>query len=177
MWWLFLPNLYVRGQPDGSVVIDVQVLGEYFANATRIRITEVATGTTVFDARASGKFFPIWTFPLRAGINKLSLDRDRTAIDVPRLGESFELKSDVWYRVTFWAIKEGLHVHTSQRFRVQVLTGAPTRRSSRHDVSPPTGRLVTLPAAPAPPAQSPESPETPAPLAPGETRAVAETPC
>jgi hypothetical protein len=134
--FLFVQDLRIRPQSDGTAVVDVQFLGEYFANATRIRITEVATGTTVFEASASREFFQVWTFGLRLGENPthlglgLKIIETRTAvdassprgglgglfIDIPKTGNTFELRGETPYQLTIWTIKEGLHVHRSARF-------------------------------------------------------------
>lgn len=71
--FLFVQDLRILPRADGTVVVDVQFLGEYFANATRIRIAEVATGRTVYEARASHEFFQVWTFNLRVGKNPTHL--------------------------------------------------------------------------------------------------------
>lgn len=130
-WWLFVQDMRIRPQPDGSVVVDVQFLGEYFANATRIRITEVSSGATVFEVRASGEFFPIWKFGLKLGNNRLDLDRTRTIIEIPNTGHGFDLKENTEYQATVWAIKSGLHVHRSQRFTLPAVPHAPQSRTAR----------------------------------------------
>jgi hypothetical protein len=124
-WWMFVQDMRIRPQPDGSVVVDVQFLGEYFANATRIRITEVSNGKTVFEVRASGEFFPIWTFGLKAGNNRVDLDHTRTIIEIPNTGDAFDLKENTEYQATVWAIKSGFHVHRSQRFTLSAIPLAP----------------------------------------------------
>jgi len=138
--WMFVQDMRIRPQPDGSVVVDVQFLGEYFANATRIRITEVSSGTTVFDVRASGEFFPIWKFGLKAGNNRLDLDRNRTIIEIPNTGDAFDLDENTEYQATVWTIKSGLHVHRSRRFTLPAAPHAPPNRTARIDERPRVSR-------------------------------------
>jgi hypothetical protein len=126
--WMFVQDLQIRPQADGSVVIDVQFLGEYCANVARIRINEVSNGKTVFEVRASGEFVPIWTFGLKAGKNRLELD------DTPaNASATFDLNERTEYQVTVWAIKSGLHVRRSRRFTLPAIPHRIPTASSRLD--------------------------------------------
>jgi hypothetical protein len=128
----FVQDLRLNPRTDASIVVDAQFLGEYFANTTGIKITEVDTAATVFEAQASREFFMIWTFHLKAGSNPITLGLGDEMLEppvpgaprgnggfhvqFPRKGSSFELRENTPYELTLSAIKTGLHVRQTRRF-------------------------------------------------------------
>jgi hypothetical protein len=89
---------------DGSVWIDTQVFGEQSSSISRIRLQEIATGRTVWEAESTADCgtSPVALFSLKPGENSLPerLQAFRTVI--PATNGSFEIVPDREYRVRVW---------------------------------------------------------------------------
>ena len=97
------PPLRVMHEKDG-VVVDVQSLGEYPTNVTRIRITDTATGRTVWEVVPGSSGLQFNTILLRAGANKTDQPeffRGTVKVITPN-GATFTLEPQKRYEVMVW---------------------------------------------------------------------------
>jgi hypothetical protein len=117
LWaFLFVQPVQVRRSAEG-VVVDLQILGEYMANVTRIRISEPTGGAVAVDLRAADRFVPVWTISLRRGANEADLGlRDPVRVIVPQGAKQFVLQAGREYRFEVWAVVNGLSSHRTTTF-------------------------------------------------------------
>jgi hypothetical protein len=103
---------------DGSVVVDVQTLGEYPTTVTHVRLTE-ANGPTVWEIRAEQGTPQIHNLTFAPGANPVTLahpDSGQYEIVVPK-GSSFILDPNKTYTVELWgASDQGKPVKSDFRF-------------------------------------------------------------
>ena len=89
---------------DGGVLVDAQNLGEYYSSISRIRLEELSSGVTVWEAVATGArgTSPVWKFVLNSGLNRLpgNLEGFRTIVPGPEV--EFEIVPGRDYRVVVW---------------------------------------------------------------------------
>jgi hypothetical protein len=109
---------YVTGGPpldfdaphDGQVIAHIDVLGRVPPDIARIRVTEVATGATVWDVKPttarSECWNRCWNLTLKAGSNSASFMAGHQQFNpsVPQ-GPSFSLTSGTMYLFEAWDSK------------------------------------------------------------------------
>jgi hypothetical protein len=125
--WCFLfdQDLTVT-QTSRGTFIDVQFLGEYQANARRLRLIDLEAERVVWEMRARDAFFPLWLVPLQPGANPAvpeGLSVRNVEVLVPH-DESFDLIAGRKYRVELWSYKEHLPRHVSEDFTLAKRPGA-----------------------------------------------------
>ena len=86
---------------EGSIWVDTQVFGEYYSSISRIRLTETATGHTVWEVEstANNGTSPVWAFALKPGRNSVPEQLGDFRIVIANSAGLFELIPGHEYRV------------------------------------------------------------------------------
>lgn len=93
---------------EGSVVVDVQTLGEYPTTVNRVRLTEV-NGPTVWEIRAEQGTPQIHKLTFVTGMNSATLahpDSGQYEVVVPKGASSFILDPNKTYTVELWGASD-----------------------------------------------------------------------
>ena len=104
------PPLDFDAPQNGQVVAHIDVLGKIPPDVARIRVTEVATGVTVWDVKPTTPgaecWNRCWNLTLKAGLNPASFvaGNQRFTASVPQ-DASFSLKRGTTYLFVVWDSK------------------------------------------------------------------------
>jgi hypothetical protein len=105
LWWVLEMGIPLQVTTrEGGVVVDAQKLGEYYSSISTIRLEELQTGVTVWEAVATGArgTSPVWRFVLNNGLNQLPGDLEGFRSTVPGPDVAFEIVPGRDYRVVVW---------------------------------------------------------------------------
>jgi hypothetical protein len=108
-WWYCFggPPLDMDAPHGGKVVAHIDVLGSHPPEIARIRITDTATGATVWDAKPTSPVSECWNrcwnLTLRTGENQASFaaGRQQFISQVPA-GPTFSLRAGTQYLFEVW---------------------------------------------------------------------------
>ena len=123
--FLFEQDLSVTQNSRGTF-IDARFLGEYYANARRLRITDLEDHVVVWELKARNDFFPVSLVSLEPGENPALPEGAQVSevkVIVPD-DESFSLVPGRRYRVEVWSYKSGMRRHASEAFTLAQRPGA-----------------------------------------------------
>lgn len=98
------PPLRVKGDKDG-LVVDVQTLGEYQTTVTRVRFSDAATGTVLWEVSAKSGEPQIHEFALKPGVNSSRIASAATGTletVVPAGPETITLARGQVFRIEVW---------------------------------------------------------------------------
>lgn len=102
-----LPPLQIETQRD-SVTIHLETLGEYPTSVSRLVLTEVRSGDTLWEVRKAPAGIPqLWRITFRAGSNPTEVtsifgDGSLEVVE-PKNAASFELEAGREYQLRIWS--------------------------------------------------------------------------
>ncbi len=123
VWVVTLGTPLVVEVRDGEVLVDTQVFGEYYSSISRIRVTESASGRTVWEVESTNErgTSPLWYFVMKSGKNSQPKRLQEFQGVTPRGDAEFELVPGREYRIRVWG--ETRLNRNSRRFTVNASVG------------------------------------------------------
>ena len=102
-----------------TITVDVQTLGEYITSISRIRVSDLSKGRTIWEIQGEGSTPQISKFELSVGDNPALLKSVQAGrsyrILVPRGADTFRLEGGVDYLIEVWGA-HGVSAHATFRF-------------------------------------------------------------
>ena len=132
LWWVAELGMPLQVTThEGDVMVDAQNLGEYYSSVSKIRVEELPTGVTVWEAVATDArgTSPVWKFVLKSGLNRLPAGLEGFRTTVPSSEEAFQIIPGRAYRVVLWG-KSNL----SRNSRTFIAPQPTSERKSTHNM-------------------------------------------
>jgi len=101
---------------EDSVLVHMETLGEYPTTITRIKLIDMATGTTVWEIHSGGRASQLWRVPLKGDMNPVlpPIANGAYAVTQPQGASSFLLQTGQSYQIQVWG--EDPRFHSSAIF-------------------------------------------------------------